>query len=266
MINRRKCIIAVLLLLASTSVLAQPGPATLITPAADVVGTTVAFTWQSVPTATWYQFWLGRADTSLVMEQWYTAENVGCAGGGTCTLTLTPAIGTGAFIWHIRPWSAAGYGPWSGAHIFTMKEPVQTWSAIVPPSRRFTLVFDNTAVLDHETGLVWERTPSTTPMLWTASQSACYQLTRAGRRGWRVPTIAELSSLLDMLQAPALPPGHPFVFSGQPGTFWSSTSSIAAPDTQAVAVVFDSGIVGTGSKASTQLKVWCVRGGASDGN
>ena len=37
------------------------------------------------------------------------------------------------------------------------------WSQILPASERFELVLDGKAVLDKETGLVWERTPEGSP-------------------------------------------------------------------------------------------------------
>jgi hypothetical protein len=102
MTTLRISLIATLFALASTSATAQPGAVALISPVSDVNGTTIAFTWQSAPTATWYHFWLGKADTTLVMEQWYTAAHAGCETGGTCTITVTPPVTAGAFIWHIR--------------------------------------------------------------------------------------------------------------------------------------------------------------------
>jgi hypothetical protein len=257
----RTCMIAVLLVVAPAAVLAQPGPATLITPAADVVGTTVAFTWQSVATATWYQFWLGKADTSLVMEQWVTAENVGCAGGGICTLNLTPPIGPGAFIWHIRTWSGAGYGPWSGAHMFTVKEPTQTWSAILPPSRRFTLVLNNAAVLDQETGLVWQRTVPTIEIPYFTALLYCGASQTGGRFGWRLPTFAELRSLQDPATqtSPVLPAGHPFVLSGSQ-YFWSS---FRVNGNHALIRFSDGNSVVILDSPDTNHRVWCVRGGGA---
>jgi hypothetical protein len=74
---RHMCTVAGLLVVLSGTAFGQPTAPTLISPSADVTGSTIAFSWQSVPNATWYQLWLGTVDASLVMEQWYTAEHAG---------------------------------------------------------------------------------------------------------------------------------------------------------------------------------------------
>src|SRR5664279_1926786 len=53
------------------------------------------------------------------------------------------------------------------------------------------------AYLDKETGLVWPKTPYTTPLDWYSATSYCLNLVLGGRSGWRLPTLPELSSLLE---------------------------------------------------------------------
>src|SRR5437773_10715904 len=74
------------------------------------------------------------------------------------------------------------------------------------------------AVLDRETGLVWERSPLTTTHDWPAARTACtHSRTVGGRKGWRLPSVHELASLVDpnnvdpSMLTPALSPGHPFI-------------------------------------------------------
>src|SRR5690242_14422307 len=56
--------------------------------------------------------------------------------------------------------------------------------------------FNNEAVLDRETGLVWERTPSTQTLQWPNARLLCAQK-GGGRDRWRLPAFNELSSLVD---------------------------------------------------------------------
>ena len=133
---------------------------------------------------------------------------------------------------------------------------------------------NSAAVLDRETGLVWEKSPipslslplccSIAPI--TAAQY-CNALTVGNRRGWRLPTIQELASLVDgdpaNTSSPRLPPGHPFtgVQSGvQSSVYWSATTD-ASNTGFAWGVFFNNGFVGGGFGKSNSHLVWCVRGG-----
>ena len=138
-----------------------------------------------------------------------------------------------------------------------------SWDQQFPAATRFTVLsnWGGAAVLDRETGLVWERTPDGGTRDWVGAQSFCNNRIVGNRLGWRVPTIQELLSLVDpsISSGLALPSGHPF--NAHPGplqVYWSATSS----DNGAVAWVvrFSVLLVATGGKARPGL-VWCVRGG-----
>jgi hypothetical protein len=120
--------------------------------------------------------------------------------------------------------------------------------------------FNNAAVLDRETGLVWERSPSASTFTWSDAQAHCNNVVSVGNRlGWRLPTLQELASLVDRtVAAPTLPAGHPFTIV-QFGIYWSATTD-AANASAAWVVEFDVGKADTGTKSSS-LDVWCVRGG-----
>jgi hypothetical protein len=144
-----------------------------------------------------------------------------------------------------------------------------TWHQILPAndgeadgcnSSRFKCVMNDEAVLDKETGLVWERSPDMTERDWFAAITHCYRRELANRKGLRLPTIEELASLVDEDEGPpTLPAGHPFInVRSQP--YWSSTTSTHTTPAGAWGVGFGFGDVGTNGKTGTGY-VWCVRGG-----
>ena len=134
------------------------------------------------------------------------------------------------------------------------------WDQALPTGQRFVILsaFNNEAVLDKNTGLVWEQAPDATARPWATATSYCVNKNVGGTRGWRVPSVAELSSLIDpSLPAPFVPAA---VFTGlQSSLYWSATSSADIP-TRAWPVFFSVGDVNPGLKTSSHY-VWCVRGG-----
>ena len=79
-----------------------------------------------------------------------------------------------------------------------------SWDQTLPASTRFIVLsnFNSHAVLDRETGLVWERDPvSAHPFavsgIWEAATTICRQVWTGGRAGWRLPALNELASLFD---------------------------------------------------------------------
>jgi Protein of unknown function (DUF1566) len=144
-----------------------------------------------------------------------------------------------------------------------------SWDQKLPASTRFIVLsnWNNEAVLDRETGLVWERSPSTTAgFKWDAALNECAQRTVGGREGWRLPSVQELASLTDLLTpAPGsrLPAGHPFL--GVQATLLSShygSATTYAPDTsEAWIITFATGGFTSHSDKISGTYVWCVRGG-----
>lgn len=142
--------------------------------------------------------------------------------------------------------------------------PSLSWDTVLPAEQRFTVLagFNNEAVRDNETGLVWERSPSTTPMIWYDAVSTCWQNDAGNRKGWRLPTIEELSSLVDPSGAspgPKLPLGHPFQNvqnGGLESEYWSTTTGVRnPPDTsQAWVVRFHNGTRGDSGKSGSGFR------------
>ena len=149
--------------------------------------------------------------------------------------------------------AATGVGPYYA---------MPSWDQTLPASTRFVVLTNmaSEAVLDRETGLVWEQSPgNTTAFSWGGGRFRCNQKTTGNRKGWRLPTIQELASLVDPSNPggnPDLPPGHPFS-NVQLSDYWSATS---VGTTGAWVVEFGIGNLDTVNKSGMGL-VWCTRGG-----
>lgn len=132
------------------------------------------------------------------------------------------------------------------------------WSLKLPTSTRFESVLGGDAVLDWETGLVWEKSPDTTMRTWAEAITYAYNKTVGGRKGWRLPTIEELASLVDTTKSnPALPSGHPFT--NAQSSYWSSTTDVDNTSVAWLVNFYDGNVYYYGK--SLNLYVWCVRGG-----
>ena len=126
---------------------------------------------------------------------------------------------------------------------------------------RFEVVLGGVAVVDKETGLVWQKTPDTGGRTQAVHTGYCYQRGTGGVFGWRSPTIDELSSLILSDKRP--PAGHPFD-SIEGGSFWSSTSCAfcEVPEGWFVGIgptTQDGGGVRRQNKTAA-FRSWCVRG------
>jgi hypothetical protein len=140
------------------------------------------------------------------------------------------------------------------------------WSQQIPASLRFVILadFNNEAVLDLETGLVWERSPNeASKIMWASARVHCYSLNKGGRKGWRLPKVEELASLVDpsvAFPAITLPIGHPFSNVQSDSPYWTTTPfTLDASSAWAVDFGLDGNAVG--DLMSSTNYVWCVRGG-----
>lgn len=86
----------------------------------------LTFNWLAPEGATWYQIWVGTdaPDYDTAHAQWYTAIELGCAGGGTCTLTPELSLQAGQnHTWFVRAWgpgglTTGGLNGWSQGEVF----------------------------------------------------------------------------------------------------------------------------------------------------
>jgi uncharacterized protein DUF1566 len=161
---------------------------------------------------------------------------------------------TGIFLVAALVWAATGNGPYYAT---------PSWDQKLPASTRFVVLLDwaSQAVLDRETGLVWEQAPAATITSWNGAKNTCINKPVGGRKGWRLPAVAELSSLIDPSVAfpgPTLAPGHPFTNVQTTKPYWSASTSTLIPSS-AWSVDFREGVVPS-SDRTLEFLVWCVRG------
>jgi hypothetical protein len=145
-----------------------------------------------------------------------------------------------------------------------------SWDQTMPAASRFVVLsnFNNDAVLDRETGLVWMRTFGGAVSYLTA-QEICSANVVGGRAGWRLPTIEELTSLDDFSAGIGQLPSLFRVGGADAYTyFWSNTST----GKDRILIWLFSGAINTGSSdgttpgLNTAASYVCVRGGSRAGS
>lgn len=149
----------------------------------------------------------------------------------------------------------------------------KSWNEVFDGQGRFAILnqFDGGAVLDRETGLVWEQAPlAETVNHYVVASRRCIDLKVGNRRGWRLPSIQEIASLTDAAESnPTLTAGHPFVNVDLEHFYWTSTESSDYPGL-GWSIRLADGRIGRsnncgadcGGLPKQELAVWCVRGGA----
>ena len=146
---------------------------------------------------------------------------------------------------------------------------LQSWSKKITGKKRFVVLstFNSEAVLDKETGLVWERTPAAKPRTWYEAMGDCRTKSVGARLGWRLPAIEELASLIDprQIKSPFLPTGHPFENILIGGHVYYSATTIAGIPPNAMGMRPYDGSIKTTLKNIRDKFVWCVRGGYGPG-
>jgi hypothetical protein len=135
------------------------------------------------------------------------------------------------------------------------------WDQQMAPSTRFVVLanMNSDAVLDRETGLVWDRQPKRHEF----DGKTCHDAL-GNRYGWRLPSVSEVLSLIDATTGD-LPVGHPFQFPGSTFSGSFATSSVwfeSIPNTFTIVVVTGGGIAPRAVGLGVAADQWCVRGGS----
>ena len=127
------------------------------------------------------------------------------------------------------------------------------------PAGRYTTTA--TTVFDNRTKLTWQRTASSTTMIWEDAKTYCASpslSTALGGSGWRMPTLKELQSIVDYSQS-ASPPIDPTAFPATPPTYFWSASLVPGFDAAWV-VTFSNGFTQAPLKSFLgSIYVRCVR-------
>ena len=138
----------------------------------------------------------------------------------------------------VMPAPTGGYPPTVAVTAAAPYFAPPAWSQTLAANVRFVILsnFNSDAVLDRETGLVWTRRTVNDSGIGTDAGLRCRRLVVGNRMGWRLPTMAELQSLVDpSLPAaqftPRLPVGHPFLlFTQQPELLYWTTETLIFAD------------------------------------
>lgn len=121
-----------------------------------------------------------------------------------------------------------------------------------------TLLFGATSKLDDKTGLIWQdnKAVSDIEKTYAEAKQYCQKLTVDGFSDWRLPTIRELYTIIDLSKdRPVIKNG----FTQRPDEwFWSSTLFAGDPQKEAWRVSFSYGEAEP-SRQDRALHVRCVR-------
>jgi hypothetical protein len=141
-------------------------------------------------------------------------------------------------------------------------EIIRNWQNAHPADHRFTTLptYNNAAVLDTETGLVWELAPQASAVTWNEARVLCATRETGGQKGWRLPAPSEMRSLVGPAvdaPGPNLSPGHPFL-NVQPTSYWTVVPEENQPSYAKYLDAFLGNVLSL-TRIYT-FPVWCVRG------
>ena len=126
----------------------------------------------------------------------------------------------------------------------------------------FSAVYANDTFVDRTTGLEWQDNYASQSVKknWYDAKSYCRNLKLSGHSDWRLPTIKELQSIVDISKyRPVIKDGFKNVkYNFLDDGYWSS-SEYAGNSSKALGVCFFEGCTGWDNRSSKNY-VRCVRG------
>jgi hypothetical protein len=112
-------------------------------------------------------------------------------------------------------------------------------------------------VTDNVTGLMWQQAVPTDTYTWAQALAYCPTLTVSGYGDWRLPSVIELSSIVDLGQSD--PSINPTYFPSTPSDLFWSASPLAGSSSFAWVVTFVYGSANHYHLVSMSSNVRCVR-------
>jgi hypothetical protein len=122
--------------------------------------------------------------------------------------------------------------------------PVPNSSVDSPPAPNLQSYTDNGdgTITDNVTKLMWQKTYAGATATWTNAVLNCELLSLAGHQDWRLPTVIELSSIIDFTLGPPKIPINATYFVGMKNfNYWTSTPAAGTSPPQAWTVEFYEG-------------------------
>ena len=176
-------------------------------------------------------------------------DNTACGGAGLCSSgTCNCGLG-GAVSVSLDD---------SGTQKFQCVFDLPAWGNVPLKPTTLTANGDGT-VSDSATLLTWQATDSGATASWTTSQTKCDTLILAGKADWRLPTVAELDSIVDYTATTA-PTINTVLFPGTGNASYWSNRINAQNSANYWFVSFATGVASFTAPASV-LRSRCVRGG-----
>jgi hypothetical protein len=112
-------------------------------------------------------------------------------------------------------------------------------------------------VYDSRTNLTWQRTVDGTKYAWLDAISYCNSLSLESMAGWRLPTVKELQTLIDVGNGKNPPTISPLFPTGHEVDMWTASPSPATPSSSYTVNMFNGSSVS--QPTSNLLQIRCVR-------